>query len=120
MVFDKSKFCSSLVKARTTKGYSQSFLAQKLGISQKSYSHIESGFCRVEVTKFLEISHWTQTHPMNIIEQSIHGTPSWNCCEVPGFSLQHEVDLLNAEIMYLKSQNKFLQETINKLIDQQK
>lgn len=119
MEFHSEKCCSQLLKARNKNGFSQLFLANKLGISQKSYSHIESGLCKIELSKFLKIAHFTDTHPMSIIDLSTLGKPTWRKAEQNHLTSEHEVEHLQSEIEYLKSQNLFLQQTINKLLEKQ-
>ena len=42
--------------ARTVKGYSQSYLGKKIGLSQKAYNKIEVGTTALTVERLLEIS----------------------------------------------------------------
>jgi transcriptional regulator with XRE-family HTH domain len=46
----------SIRLARLTKGYSQSYLAHKLNISQKAYSSIERGNTNLSLERFLQIT----------------------------------------------------------------
>jgi len=120
MVLHIERLSTVLLKARTRKGYSQTYLAQKLGISQKAYSYIESGHCRLEINRFLKIAHITETHPMQFIEKIIEGVPSWKGIESKDETNAKEIEKLIAQIVYLKSENLYLRGTIDKLIDKQK
>lgn len=120
MKFALDKLSSALMRARVIKGYSQTYMAQQLRLSQKSYSYIESGHCKLELTRFLQIAHITETHPMQFIEKISEGNPSWECIRAKEESLNSEIVKLNAEITYLKSHSLFLQGTINKLLELQK
>jgi transcriptional regulator with XRE-family HTH domain len=120
MTFHPEDLSSIVLKARNRKGYSQLFMAHKLGISQKTYSYIESGRCKPDIIKFLKIAIVTETHPMQILEKLIEGKPPWESIEMKEEKLNSEIERYKAEVAYLKSQNLFLQGTINKLLELQK
>jgi DNA-binding XRE family transcriptional regulator len=111
------KLSAVLMKARVNRGFSQSYMAHNLGISQKTYSHVESGQCKMDILRFLKIANILETHPMHIIENIISGNPVWKCIESNELLLCNEIEKLEAQISYLKSHNNFLKETVNKLID---
>ncbi len=117
MIVHLEKLSTTIMKARFRKGFSQTFMAHKLGISQKSYSHIESGQCKLDLIRFLRIADYTEMHPMFIIEKIIEGTASWETIETKEAALAREIEKLEAQIVYLKSHNTFLKETVNKLLD---
>jgi len=77
MIFHSDKSSAILMKARTSKGYSQTYMAQQLRISQKAYSYLESGQTRLGLIKFLKIAHLPAIHPMDLIDKISEGTPSW-------------------------------------------
>jgi transcriptional regulator with XRE-family HTH domain len=120
MKFHPEDLSSLVLRARNRKGYSQLFMAQRLGISQKTYSYIEAGHCNPDIIKFLKICIVTETHPMQVLEKLIEGKPPWDSIEMKEDKLTCEIDKNKAEITYLKSQNLFLQGTINKLLELQK
>jgi transcriptional regulator with XRE-family HTH domain len=117
MKFHIEKLNTILLKARISRGFSQSFMATKLGISQKAYSYLESGHCKLDIIKFLKIAHHTEIHPMIIIEKITDGSPSWRSIDNGEKDLKNEVEKLEAQIAYLKSHNNFLKDTVVKLLD---
>lgn len=46
----------NIMLARTKKGYSQEYMAEKLSIVQKSYGKIENGKTKLSVTRLKEIA----------------------------------------------------------------
>jgi transcriptional regulator with XRE-family HTH domain len=120
MIVHLEKLSTTIIKARFNKGFSQTFMAHKLGISQKAYSYIESGHCRLDLIRFLKIADYTGTHPMFIIEKITEGTKSWESIQTRETALVSEIEKLEAQIVYLKSHNTFLKETVIKLLDKQK
>ncbi len=48
---------TKIKKIRELKGYTQEYLAQELGISQNSYSNIESGTVKLSLNRLEQISH---------------------------------------------------------------
>lgn len=108
------------MNARTRKGFSQTYMAHSLGISQKAYSYIESGHCKLEIFRFLKIAQLTETHPMQFLMKICEGVPSWECDEVKVAAMSTELEKLEAQIKFLKSENSFLRITINKILDKEK
>lgn len=120
MLFHPEDLSSIVLRARIRKGYSQLFMANKLGISQKTYSYIESGRRKPDIIIFLKFAIVTETHPMQILEKLIEGKPPWESIESKEVCLISDIERLKAEIAYLKSQNLFLQGTINKILELRK
>lgn len=112
-----SKLGATLLKTRVSKGFSQTYIAQSLLISQKTYSNIESGKCRLDLLKFLKIAECTETHPMHFIDKIIEGKPSWADNNMKEKELTLEIEKLKAENNYLKSIISFNQNTIIKKLD---
>lgn len=119
MIFHPERISATLLKARIGKGFSQTYMAHKLGISQKVYSYLESGHCKLDIIKFLKIADFTGTHPMSIIGKITEGIPSWECIETKEIALTKENENLKNQFAILALQNSFLKETINKLLDKQ-
>lgn len=117
MEFHPERISTLLTKARTCKGYSQTYLAQQLGISQKAYSYIESGHCKLEIIRFLKIANLTETHPMNFIRKIFEGNPSWENIEQKEATRGKEIQKLESQIELLQIQNAHLRSVIDKLID---
>jgi transcriptional regulator with XRE-family HTH domain len=103
------------MQSRTSKGFSQTYMAHKLGISQKAYSYLEAGHCKLDIIKFLKIADSTETHPMHFIERISEGIPSWECNESKIKSLITEIEKLEDNIVFLKAYNLSLNDTISKL-----
>lgn len=106
-VFDE-KLTSSLIRIRDSKGFTQSYIADRLGISQKAYCYIEAGKCRMELFRFLNISHIFETHPMEILDKVISDEASWKrsieiCFNQKDCRLQKEVENLRTENKLLKA-----------------
>jgi transcriptional regulator with XRE-family HTH domain len=104
------------IKARTSKGYSQTYMAQQLKISQKAYSYLESGHCRLDIIRLLKIADLTKTHPMHIIGKISEGPPSWDIIESKEILLTKEVEQLEAFIVFLKSENAYLRKAMDKIL----
>lgn len=115
MILHPEKLSAILMKARVSKGYSQTYMAYKLGISQKAYSYIESGHCKLDIIKFLKIADFTGTHPMSIIGKITEGIPSWECIETKEIALTKENEKLEDHIVFLKAYNVSLNDSISKL-----
>jgi transcriptional regulator with XRE-family HTH domain len=117
MIFHPEKLSALLTKARTNKGFSQTYMAEQLRISQKAYSYLESGHCKLDVTRLLNIADLTKTHPMHFVEKISEGTPSWETIEYKEIFLAKEVEQLEKQVVFLKSEIFFLRTTFNKLSD---
>ena len=117
MIFHPEKLSSIILKARSKKGYSQIFMAKQLGISQKTYSYIESGHSMPDIIKFLKIAYHTELHPMHFIAKISEGNSAWDCGDLREIEMSKEIEKLEAHINYLKSQNIFLKETVAKQLE---
>ena len=120
MIFHSDKLSAALMKARISKGYSQTYMAQQLRISQKAYSYLESGHCKLAITRFLKIADLTKTHPMHFVEKISEGTPSWETIDSKEIALTKEIEQLEKQNAFLKSEILYLRTTVDKLIDQTK
>ncbi len=120
MTFHPEDLSCLIIRARNCKGYTQLDMAHELGICQKTYSFIESGKCYPDIIKFLKFAIVTETHPMQILDKLIEGKPPWESIEMKEDKLYCEIDRYRAEIAFLKKQNAFQQEAINKLLGLQK
>jgi transcriptional regulator with XRE-family HTH domain len=120
MILHSNKLSAILMSARSQKGFSQTYMANGLGISQKAYSYIESGRCKLEIFRFLKIAQLTETHPMQFLMKICEGAPSWECKEAKEAAMSIEIEKLEAQINFLKSENSFLRSTIDKILDKEK
>lgn len=117
MNVDSSKLSAVLSKARICKGYSQTYMANKLKISQKAYSYLEMGKTQLDLLRFIRIAHYTETYPMEIIDRIVVGKPSWNGDDEIESTLNNKIEKLESEITYLKAQNAFLQKLVVKHLE---
>lgn len=53
---------------RESKGYTQEYMAEMLGLCQSSYAHLESGKTRLSVDRLLQIAHLLETDLDGLIE----------------------------------------------------
>ena len=61
------RIISNIRNIRETKGYSQFYLATKLGISQNAYSKIELGYSSVTLDRFLKIAEILETDIIDLL-----------------------------------------------------
>lgn len=52
---------------RTELGYSQEFVASKIGISQNAYSRIELGLAKLSIERMLKIADILQVNPLQFL-----------------------------------------------------
>ncbi len=63
----KNNLCQNVRKIRELKGFTQEYLASKLGISQRAYSKIESSETRIDWGKILKIADVLNISPNDLI-----------------------------------------------------
>jgi transcriptional regulator with XRE-family HTH domain len=120
MKIHTDKLGSVLLKLRIKKGFSQTCLATRLGISQKAYSNIETGLTKLDFIRFLKITEITETSPMFFIEQIIDGSPAWETSLSKEQKLLQDIEKLEAHISFLKSENNFLKEMYKRILEMKK
>lgn len=59
---------NNIKKYRELKGYTQQYVADKLGITQKQYSNLESGVSSISLDRFYEIAEILETDILNLLE----------------------------------------------------
>ncbi len=116
MIVDTKKLSSLLIQFRNDRNYKQSYMATQLGISQKAYSYLESGRCKMDLIRFLRIAEIFEVDPMNIISKITDIDHPWSICKERE-TYEDQILKLNKHINYLKSHNKILKEAISNLID---
>lgn len=119
MMFHSDRLSAVLMKARTSNGFSQTYMAQQLRISQKAYSYLESGHCKLDITRLLKIADLTKTHPMDFIEKISEGTPSWETIKSKEIFLAKEVEKLEKQNSFLRSEILYLRGAMDKLLNKQ-
>ncbi|MEN0081120.1 helix-turn-helix transcriptional regulator [Flavobacterium lindanitolerans] len=96
---------------REVKGYSQDFMAEKLNISQKTYSRIESGQVKLDIERLYQISDILEVEPSDLLDNETNVFNYYNKVQNSGnifITSQEYIDHLNKEIEYLKEQNERL------------
>ena len=72
-VADKIKhIATNIRKIREGKGYTQEYIALKLGISQNSYSKIELGYTKITLERLFYIAGLIETDIMALITENEH------------------------------------------------
>lgn len=61
---------SKIVEERIRRNYSQTYLAEKMGISQKAYSKIETGETRITIQNLISISEILNIDFLDFFEES--------------------------------------------------
>ena len=113
MKIDSEKLPSIILKARYSKNFTQTNMAEMLKISQKNYGYIETGRCKLDLIKFLIIADSLELNPLEMIN-SMTSESKW-----PDISkdLRDEKVKLEEQVKTLTSHNKFLQETIKIMLN---
>lgn len=100
---------------REMKGYSQDFMAEKLNISQKQYSRIESGNAKLDVDRLKQISEVLEIDPSILLNDDTvtfnNFKKSNNLANNFGniyISSEKYIEHLTEENKYLKEQNERL------------
>ncbi len=112
-----SKLDSLLLKIRVSKGYSQTYVARHLGVSQKVYSKIESGKSKLDLIRFLKIAECLETHPIQILNKLIEGNPFWDNIEPKERVLVSELEKLSSEITSMRALISHQQNMLNLKLD---
>lgn len=97
---------------REVKGYSQDFMAEKMNISQKTYSRIESGQVKLDIERLYQISELLEVEPSALLDNETNVFNYYNKVQNSGtiynISSEQYIEHLNKEIEYLKAQNERL------------
>ncbi|THF52840.1 helix-turn-helix transcriptional regulator [Flavobacterium supellecticarium] len=94
---------------REVKGYSQDFMAEKMNISQKTYSRIESGNVKLDIDRLKQISDLLEVEPSALLDNETNVFNYYDKVNNSGtfynVSSEEYINHLTAEIEYLKEQN---------------
>lgn len=97
---------------REVKGYSQDFMAEKMNISQKTYSRIESGNVKLDIDRLKQISELLEVEPSALLDNETNVFNYYDKVNNSGtfynISSEEYISHLNKEIEYLKEQNERL------------
>ena len=67
MELTEQQILSNIIAIRNKRGYSQEYLASKIGMKQSGYGHIEKGDRRLPVSLLLQIAVALDVHVVDII-----------------------------------------------------
>lgn len=59
---------ANIRRIRESKGYTQEYLAMKLGISQNAYSKIELGYTKITLERLFHVARLLETDVMQLME----------------------------------------------------
>tara|TARA_Y100000588_G_C14228054_1_gene914013 strand:- start:831 stop:1196 length:366 start_codon:yes stop_codon:yes gene_type:complete len=114
-------------KVRELKGYSQEYMAGELGISQKTYSNIETDQAKVhfnrleEISVILEISliELLSFDDKNVFNNKFHYKVENNQNYVLSdrIDFEHERKAYKKHIEHLEKENDFLRQQLDKFIN---
>ena len=91
---------------RMNKGYSQEFMASKIGVSQRAYSKIENEETKLDIDKLLKISDILEVEPSELLNGEFNQTNNFNNYKT----------ITNAVVNnYAKAQDEFNKELIQLL-----
>ena len=100
---------NKIKKIREFKNYTQDYMSDKLGISQNTYSKIESGQSKLDTDRLKQISEILQVP----VESILDDTPTFN------FNNSHNNSFYAGYVLNLQEENKEMaQGTIKILQDQ--
>jgi transcriptional regulator with XRE-family HTH domain len=106
---------------RDLKGFSQEYISDKLGISQRAYSKIERNEIKIDWEKITEISKVFEIDPMDLI--SFDDNLIFNNCSQSGKFINSQahfnvpdklIEQYESRIKFLEKQLEFFQEMVSK------
>lgn len=102
------KIISRIRTLREMKGFSQEYMAEKMNISQKTYSRLESGKTKLDCERLKKISTLLETSPNYILENSnlLPNSDIEKNIKTKHFYNQEYINHLLIEIDFLKKQNE--------------
>jgi transcriptional regulator with XRE-family HTH domain len=95
-------------KIRLEKLYKQSYIAEKLGMSQTNYSNIENDITNISEEQINKIANIFEVSPNDIIRSAEKKTSKGPSNEISNYELNH----LKETITILKEEVAFLQEML--------
>ncbi len=102
---------------REMKGYSQDFMAEKLNISQKQYSRIESGNAKLDVDRLKQISEVLEIDPSILLNEDAHTFNNFSTVKHFGHKNFNNIYITGQEyIAHLTDENKYLKEQLERLM----
>ena len=105
---------SRIKDLRIKKGYSQEYLGGRIGITQKAYSNLEAGNCKIPWARIVELSRILEVDIMYLakdnIDKKVESIKDTGLSSIENeasmFTLmQQMIESLRAEINLLKKQN---------------
>ncbi|MCJ8210538.1 helix-turn-helix domain-containing protein [Mucilaginibacter sp. RS28] len=62
---------SNIRRVREGKGYTQEYLAMKLGISQNAYSKIELGYTKITLERLFQVAQLLETNVLTLMDEPV-------------------------------------------------
>jgi len=106
-----NKLYSIIIKYRNQKQFSQAYMGQKLGVSQKTYSLIESGKSQLSIEGLIIIARTLELNPCDLLKDAGLLKETVPC------ENEQTIRRLNSEIEILKSLNNRLEMNNNHLLN---
>lgn len=100
---------NNLIKIRTEKGYSQEYMAEKLGMAQNNYSKIERGATKLTLKRLQDISNILDVSLSFLLEEWVDST----VVEKKNLEIQKEVDLWKGKYEEELRKNESLTKWLN-------
>lgn len=101
---------------REMKGYSQEFMAEKLNISQKQYSRIESGNVRMDIDRLKEISAVLEIDPSILLHDDTYTFNNFKKSNNLANNFGNIYIASEKYIEHLTEENKYLKEQLERLV----
>jgi len=129
MVEMELKIGENIRKVRELRGYTQEYMAEKLGISQRAYSSIEKENKKIDTERLKKISEVLEVDVFDLLnfnDRILFSNTHFTQSGVGMFNTIHlnttkqmefyetQINDLKAEMKFLKEQMAFLQEIIQK------
>lgn len=116
------KIGENIRKVRELKGYSQQYMADKLEISQRAYSTIESENNKIDTERLKSIAEILEVNAFDLLnfnDRVLFSNTHFTHSGVGMFNTIHlgtetQIEELRAEVKHLREQVSFLQELIQK------
>ena len=110
------KLSGILIRTRQKIGFSQSYVARKIRVSQKTYSRLERGLIKLDLERFLLITDCLGIHPMEIINSIFDGKSNWGESIPPKENLAKENERLAKELETSNAALEHFKQLFNKLV----
>ncbi len=76
VAFKVKNIAGNIRRTRESKGYTQEYLAMKLGISQNAYSKIELGYTKITLERLFQIARITEVEIGTLMSEAKPSLPA--------------------------------------------